>query len=99
MFYAGIVVCTAACQLVLSYPGVISHDDCLVALAGYNVKIRGFQIAPKMTGSLFFYNGGCFEIENKTITENGVKTVLWKKFGPAAYESDKNIKRILKRRY
>ncbi len=100
MFYAGVVVCTTICQIVFSYPGVIAFDDCLTALAEYNEKIRKYQIAPKMTGSTLFYNSGCLEIKTTTtMTEDSVKNAVFKKFGPAAYVPDKNIRRILKRQY
>ncbi len=85
--------------MVFTYPGTLTHDDCLVELADYNEKIRGNQIAPKMTGTTLFYNSGCFEIDDYMVTRKDVKLVLWRKFGPAAYVPDKNIKRILKRQY
>ena len=98
MFYAGVVACTTVCQIIFTYPGVISFDECLTVLSKYNKKITKLQIAPKLTGKSFFYNFGCFEIK-KTIDKDGVEAAVFKKFGQASYIPDKNIKRILKRRY
>ncbi len=98
MWYVGLVVCTMNCLTQTTYPGHTTFDECLTNLSHYNLKYTGMQITPKIIKRSepgFHYVSGCFKMEG---SQDEVARAAWNKFGPNAYKSDLNIKRMLKRR-